>query len=700
MQDAFWSQMQHCLVTILRRSQADQDFSSMLGRWSSLTEASRYDELLARAKAISFDDKLQQELAEDIYNYHAFLFWPLFPDIPENVIQDITLSGRLYADYLLLTDHSIDNDREDHSRVSRIISTFKAEQLYQQSLHILFKYFPADSLFWHEFRKHQAAMMQALLLEDALQSKTTHQVYDHDLFEQVACGKSAMTKCSVAALALLAESSASLEQLYPLLNEIAIVAQIYDDFCDWQNDFEKGHFSYLLIQFLAEIGLDPQTVDISQVDRKDLKRQFFQSQALQKMLLEGQSRLEKLLPAPELTHCEGLLKALNIYFSHLRNLQEQITALQQRARKLVSAVHDGSQTHKAIYFLTASQHVGGAWSDFYTTAGESTSWVTGYVAHVLQLFAKEQIETDVLDHAAHLLLAERFPDGGWGYHRGIVADADSTAACLPFMATRLSYAETERSVQALLSFQHADGGFSTYSSPQEIAPILYLDEKADFAGWCMSQTCVTAAAIIALCQVATIHSRLDYAAAIASAIQFLLNNQQINGNWYAYWWHGDIYATALSIRALSLARRFLSHDSNETMEIARQRGIRFLLETQQDTGGWGLSINDKACPFQTGLALSALTEVLEISYRTAVDSANLYLLQAQQPNGCWKARTPIMRLPRPDDRYPWERPDPLFAGTTLGTVVSDQHHLFTTATVLRACSFSRKSARIYILEGK
>src|SRR5712691_11754528 len=119
------------------RAEVDQNFLTMLGPWTSLAEPSRSTKLIERAKDIQFDDKLQQEILQDIYNYHAFLFWPLFPELPETAIQAIAISGRLYADHLLLLDHVMDDENSGFAS----LSLFKADLLHQESLSILYQYF-------------------------------------------------------------------------------------------------------------------------------------------------------------------------------------------------------------------------------------------------------------------------------------------------------------------------------------------------------------------------------------------------------------------------------------------------------------------------------------------------------------------------------------------------------------------------------
>jgi len=668
----FDSLLTRALKIVAHRAQLDEEFLDVLGRWSSLVEESRYARWMARAAEIKLDDHLQYAILADSYNYHAFLFWPLFPQVPETAVHDVSLSGRIYADHLIQIDHIIDGDVTD---TASTVAQFKADFLYQHSLSILHRYFPADSPFWNEFAKHRSDFSQTVLLERAIQRDEIVQPYDRAAFEQIATGKSAMTKCTVAALAVLAGSTARLAELYRWLDEIAIVAQMFDDLKDWKKDLQKKQLSYLLSQFLSEVG-QGQGQDL-QLDLESLKRRFYLSDALRSALDETQERLASLLSAPELANCEDLLWVMGLYRDKLNLVAKQVALTRTRVRTL-QAVPDADPLSRALAFVRSSQEPTGAWSDFYTTANESTDWVTGYVAQAIQDLRSDRA---TLDRAAGWLAQRRFPTGGWGYHRGVVQDADSTAACLSFMVNHLSAPDVKRSVQALISFQHPDGGLGTYSDPQGVARVMHVDQTTDFSGWCGPHPCVTATAVLALCACS---SHVECSRAVNAAVRYLLDRQRKDGAWNAYWWHSDVYATAQSVRALGLATLCGAENARQDVDAARQRGLAFLLETQHDSGAWGAYFESKDCPFQTALALSALLTDPAPSCVSAARAAASYLLHSQQVNGSWHAAGPIMRLPRPDDKRPWEWPRAVDRGTTLGTLVRDQCRLFTTATVLEA----------------
>ena len=489
-----------------------------------------------------------------------------------------------------------------------------------------------------------------------------------------------MAKCTIAALAILADMPEKLQKLYDLFDEVAIYVQLRDDYLDWKDDLKSKKYTYLLQQFFAEIGVQSEQ-QIHLLDEKVLRRHFFTSQTLQTAINDMLSHLEHLLQAAEFAECKDWLHYLSELYRGIKNLKSHLYSMALRRRQIKSLPKNVSFIDKALWFLSTSQDLEGAWRDFYTLGSVSTGWITGYVAKQMLQYPATQ---HLLDHAANWLRQEQFPEGGWGYHRHVAMDADFTAACLLFMVSRLSFAEVQHAAAALGLFQRADGGFCTYLQAKDMAPVMGMDESADFSGWCMSHICVTAAVVMALCLVCEIHPqlKLTYGSALASAVQYLLQQQQMDGRWHSYWWHGDIYATALSIMALQMATVYSK--SKQEIQEAQQRGRTFLLKVQLPNGGVECILTSECCPFQTALALQAFGGCSEAEYQSAISAACSYLEQSQQVNGCWRASTPIMRIPRPDDTHPWDWSENIQSGNQLGMVDSDQLHVFTTATVLRA----------------
>lgn len=75
---------------------------------------------------------------------------------------------------------------------------------------------------------------------------------------------------------------------------------------------------------------------------------------------------------------------------------------------------------------------------------------------------------------------------------------------------------------------------------------------------------------------------------VLKAVQFLEAHQWPNGSWYGFWGICFIYGTFFALGGLTAAGK--THENSEAV----QKGVNFLLSTQNKEGGWGESLN--SCP--------------------------------------------------------------------------------------------------------
>jgi hypothetical protein len=249
-----------------------------------------------------------------------------------------------------------------------------------------------------------------------------------------------------------------------------------------------------------------------------------------------------------------------------------------------------------------------------------------------------------------LLVERRQPSAGWGYNRLDPVNADSTT-----WGARLAAAiggggswPARNARAAVAQHQQADGGVTTWrvsACPHPAAADLKPPDGS-YAGWCRtSHACVTAGAAAVLGEPA-----LDYLRAAQSA----------DGNWHGYWWADDEYATALAAEAL--ARTGRRDDSRRVAAAAEWASLRI---------GADGAIADS--PFATALAL----RILCLNAFGSAQSRRIvrWLLDQQEDDGGWRASA-RRQSPRPDVTDPSARPAAV-------TEVDDARTL-TTATVLTA----------------
>ena len=326
--------------------------------------------------------------------------------------------------------------------------------------------------------------------------------------------------------------------------------------------------------------------------------------------------------------------------------------------------------NSATDYLLAMRSPDGFWRDFWTPAGMSDAWVTGYVGAVLAASPLQKGYT-AAQKAWSLLEPDRLSDAGWGYSPAVPIDGDSTAWVL-LLAERVGRGNDERAQQAssLLQRHMIGGGISTYIQTQADAlfHFLRLPAKVDLSAWFLPHTCVTAA-------VAGLrHFR-------PALTDYLLNTQQDNGSWACYWWFEPAYATALAARALATA-------GGPRTRKAIERAI-----------AWACSrthiLSETSTPFELAWLLRIL--LLAGNRLTEVQQCLDLLLSLQDQHGAW-CGTARLRIPQPDESHPdnvemWTRwfgvtveiktPEDILAHTF--TIFSlDQRGIFTTATALAA----------------
>lgn len=328
-----------------------------------------------------------------------------------------------------------------------------------------------------------------------------------------------------------------------------------------------------------------------------------------------------------------------------------------------SQVEDGrmsaeilSAIQRAADFLVTTQRSNGSWCDFDTLAGESTEWVTAYVALSMAdpAFSPEE---GAVKRAIKWLLSRPFYRTGWGYNRHVPVDADSTAWVLRLLQAkgREGHWKARMAKWFLSSCQTTDGGIRTYGSDFRIRIYTRLNRKVSMKGWCNAHVCVTANA-------AAVNGPHR-----AKAISFIMENQNLDGSWSPYWWRDKSYLVSLALDCL------------EKGTVERANAVEWCCEQIREPN---------ECKKLGTFYVASLCDVL-------LREGNLFLgyarplihwiLSEQLSDGSWEAsaamRIPPTYLTNPDNFDNWT-----VGGKGGGSIVLDQHRNYTTATVIRCLS--------------
>ncbi|KAE9452401.1 hypothetical protein C3L33_15698, partial [Rhododendron williamsianum] len=158
-------------------------------------------------------------------------------------------------------------------------------------------------------------------------------------------------------------------------------------------------------------------------------------------------------------------------------------------------------------------------------------------------------------------------------------------------------ADTQRlyeAVNVLLYLQHPEsGGFAIWEVVVPLPALQALNPSELFADIVVETEHVecTASIIQALLMFKRLypgHREKEIEISVAKAIRFLEGRQWPDGSWYGYWGICFIYGTFFVLGGLASAGRTYNNCQ------AVRRGVEFLLNSQNEEGGWGESL--ESCP--------------------------------------------------------------------------------------------------------
>ena len=229
---------------------------------------------------------------------------------------------------------------------------------------------------------------------------------------------------------------------------------------------------------------------------------------------------------------------------------------------------------------------------------------------------------------------------GWAFEfaNEFYPDIDDTAMVL--IALRYAKAtDPDRQVRAearavnwLLGMQSSDGGWAAFdvdNNWQVLNKVPFADHNAMLDPTCPD---ITGRVIDALLRIGVAKDHL----AIQRGVQYLLRTQERDGSWYGRWGVNYIYGTFLAVRALAAAAPFEAQPSI-------QKAADFLRSVQNSDGGWGEScasynqnrfVPMASTPSQSAWALLGLAAANEAP-SAAVERGVDFLLATQGSDGRW-----------------------------------------------------------------
>lgn len=233
------------------------------------------------------------------------------------------------------------------------------------------------------------------------------------------------------------------------------------------------------------------------------------------------------------------------------------------------------------------------------------------------------------------------PPGGWAFEffNELYPDNDDTAELLIALDRiqlpdeRRKLSESERALTWLLSMQCKNGGWAAFDMDND-KEILNEVPFADHKALLDPPTADVTSRVLWL--LGKLGFKREHPR-VAHALEFVKSRQEVDGCWWGRWGVNYIYGTFLVLNGL----RSIGEDMNQPMV---RRAVRWLIDHQNEDGGWGETCQTYADPSlrgrgtstasQTAWALLGLLAAGEVENEAAAKGVQ-HLLGRQNDAGTW-----------------------------------------------------------------
>lgn len=582
-----------------------------------------------------------------MYDCYPYLFSGAFPDIQPDALADFSLGIKLLAGSVFLADKIMDLKPQSHDPTGALSHVLA---LHVETYALFHDVFPPTSSFWQRFRAYFDRYLYACRKEKTFAlGKRSWKEFDEQTALEIATGKASLSHAVIAGMAALQQDEHALKVLSEALDMYNFAYQMFDDLCDWKEDYLRQLPSLLLCRWL------PERPEPRQADLEALARELYYDghactvlqlasdaaeRALQ--LTKGFPDLAwRIIPGNLHERCESLCSdILKITEVNRRRLMQRVrfsielpqarTLCEQLAwRGLRYLVRQWQRGFGELRDITRFAH-----NDGFTGKSEfqyGDIFQRAVVADIVwEASCAFQLDIEVLlDYETRYLLEHRCPNGigGWSYYPDLPEmppDADDLAQIMQLLLHRGWQGEIarlcEQPLATLLNENcHEDGSFETWIIPRQQRTA---EQEQQFS-YCETVwgTGADVDVMANLLYALVVYDPERFARVIDAGVAYIEGQQQADGSWLSTWYHGPYYGTFVCTRLLAQVKP----DSRALNAVQD-----FLVNSQLPDGSWADN-EDKGNALSTALALLGWLELARAGMvqpdASRIEKALLFLQQ-------------------------------------------------------------------------
>ncbi|MEM7584563.1 MAG: hypothetical protein AAF560_14330 [Acidobacteriota bacterium] len=599
------------------------------------------------------------------YESKLYRLLAAFPSVPREAAVELSLALRFLVCATLMTDKVIDEeaDRKELEHDFFHIQIFQFE-CYQ----ILYRWLPPEGSFWRRFRNYFKQFIEACLVERQFaRGELPWSEYTEARALEIIQGKNGFARLLAASLAQLSDDESHFRELAESIEKHYFAWQLWDDLCDWKEDFAAGVPSWLLAQVVQE--LPPREERQHWVPH--LARKIYYEGHAVRSLAKAISLLEdadqQVAHIPDLGWRQDMsdlrLQCTALHDDLVRIVEKNLKRAREQRPFELGTRAPGDRFEEtawgALGFLVDQWHLGFGEAQHIGYMGREkgyqgpTELPSGDVFQ-RALIADALCDADqwlggqlrpVIESEARYLVSQRNTSrvGGWRYFPTILElapDADDLGQVMQVLLRAGFHGEVEEHCTAALEVIRADahgrgGAFCTWIIPEEDRDRLE-ETQARLRGesWGPGPDPeVMANLLYAL----VLWDRQRFADLIDPGVDLLESFQAQDGSWPTKWYWGVFYGTYVCLRLLAAVRP-------ESSSIPK--AADFLRQHQREDGGWGYA--GESDPLSTSLGMLGLAESCAGSLPDQDAHRALRgldcLERLRHPDGSWSS-VPFIRLP-------------------------------------------------------